>query len=83
MGSTETVTPTYNRFFNVKENVDNSVSFSTSTMNSSIATVSGTTIYPQSTGKTQVVISGGDRQATVEVTVLGTDIKAIPQVGTG
>ena len=41
------------------------------------------TINPVSTGKTQIIVSGGGRQTTVEVTVLMNGYKTLPQVAAG
>ena len=65
------------------QNTDSSVNFSASSINGNIASVSGLTINPVSTGKTQIIVSGGGRQTTVEVTVLMNGYKTLPQVAAG
>ena len=82
-GDTASLTATYNKFFNVKENTDPSVSFTTQAINTSVANVSGMTISPVATGNTQVVVMGNGKQATVEVTVLADGYKTTPQVASG
>ena len=62
-GETSVINPVYNKFFNVIQNTDSSVNFSASSINGNIASVSGLTINPVSTGKTQIIVSGAaDRQ---------------------
>lgn len=82
-GETSVINPVYNKFFNVIQNTDSSVNFSASSINGNIASVSGLTINPVSTGKTQIIVSGGGRQTTVEVTVLMNGYKTLPQVAAG
>ena len=86
-GETANIEAVYNKFFNVMKSIKPGVVFSTEVLNNTVAnataTSTGMTITPVATGKTQVIISGDGKQATVEVTVLGDGFSTVPQVGAG